>query len=252
MTNEEFKELYEDALSHGWVSSLDSAKAALQKQAEKAYNAEYYKKHKDKWAKKAKDASNKADQAIRKTLLGIRGKSSLNRNAAKESEAMADAARKRTSAQQRKMKEFMDEVQRKNKERDRKLQERQLAQRRADNAYAANAKRRRNAANNVDRSAEEYYSYMNAMSDAAGRHKKSADKRAAANRTHREVEQRNRSSYETKAREKSAKIQRERKQDYKPDLIDRKRMERLGYRKKGSKNRSSSNIRRSAMNSKMW
>ena len=241
MTNEQFKEIYNDALAHGWVSSLDSAKAALQKQAEKAYNAEYYKKHKDKWAKKAKDASNKADQAIRKTLLGIRGKNSPNRNAAKESEAMADATRKRTSAQQRK-----------NKERDQKLRERQLAQRRADNAYAANAKRRRNATENAKRSDEEYYSYMNAMSDVAGRRKKSADKRASANRTRREVEQRNRSSYETKAREKSAKIQRERKQDYKPDLIDHKRMERLGYRKKGSKNRSSSNSRRSAMNSKAW
>ena len=246
MTNEQFKEIYNDALAHGWVSSLDSAKAALQKQAEKAYNAEYYKKHKDKWAKKAKDASNKADQAIRRALNKNGGRPKQSFKGFRESVAQEDAARKRNAAQKLK-----NEIRKNQEEYEKKIQ-RENAQRRADTAYAANAKRRRNATENAKRSDEEYYSYMNAMSDAAGRRKKSTDKRASANRTRREVEQRNRSSYETKAREKSAKIQRERKQDYKPDLIDHKRMERLGYRKKGSKNRSSSNSRRSAMNSKVW
>lgn len=47
MTNEEFKDLYEEALIHGWVTSKDPTVIARQKQKQKEYNAMYYYKRKN-------------------------------------------------------------------------------------------------------------------------------------------------------------------------------------------------------------
>lgn len=54
MTNEEFKEMYQeynDELYHSWVTSLDTAKRAAQQAKQKAYNAAYYLRNKAKWLK---------------------------------------------------------------------------------------------------------------------------------------------------------------------------------------------------------
>lgn len=48
MTNDEFKDLYEEALIHGWVTSKDPTVIARQKQKQKEYNAMYYYKRKNK------------------------------------------------------------------------------------------------------------------------------------------------------------------------------------------------------------
>lgn len=45
MTNIEFKELYDRALVHGWVTSKDPSVAARQKEREREYNHAYYMKH---------------------------------------------------------------------------------------------------------------------------------------------------------------------------------------------------------------
>lgn len=47
MINEEFKDLYEEALIHGWVTSKDPTVIARQKQKQKEYNAMYYYKRKN-------------------------------------------------------------------------------------------------------------------------------------------------------------------------------------------------------------
>ena len=47
MTNDEFMNMYGNYLEHKWVSSKDAAKAAQQKKAEQAYNAKYYKEHRE-------------------------------------------------------------------------------------------------------------------------------------------------------------------------------------------------------------
>lgn len=52
MTHDEFVAMYNDALRHGWVTSKDPSKASQQKKREKEYNADYYRKHSDKWRKK--------------------------------------------------------------------------------------------------------------------------------------------------------------------------------------------------------
>lgn len=54
MTNEEFKEMYQeynDELYHSWVTSLDPVKRAAQQAKQKAYNAAYYLRNKAKWLK---------------------------------------------------------------------------------------------------------------------------------------------------------------------------------------------------------
>lgn len=51
MAHEEFLNLYDNSLKHGWVSSKDPQKAKEQKQREKEYNAEYYNKHSNLWKK---------------------------------------------------------------------------------------------------------------------------------------------------------------------------------------------------------
>lgn len=52
MTNEEFLEMYDDYLQHGWVTSKIAAIAARQKERERQYNKNYYRLHSDKWRKK--------------------------------------------------------------------------------------------------------------------------------------------------------------------------------------------------------
>ena len=47
MNNSDFMDMYSTYLSHKWVSSRDAAKAAAQKKAEQAYNAEYYRKNRE-------------------------------------------------------------------------------------------------------------------------------------------------------------------------------------------------------------
>lgn len=51
MTHEEFMNLYNNQLKHGWVSSKDPQKAKEQKQREKEYNKEYYNQHSNAWKK---------------------------------------------------------------------------------------------------------------------------------------------------------------------------------------------------------
>lgn len=54
MTNDEFKEMYQeynDELYHSWVTSLDPVKRAAQQAKQKAYNAAYYLRNKAKWLK---------------------------------------------------------------------------------------------------------------------------------------------------------------------------------------------------------
>ena len=52
MTNEQFLEMYDDYLEHGWVTSKIAAIAARQKERERQYNKNYYRLHSDKWRKK--------------------------------------------------------------------------------------------------------------------------------------------------------------------------------------------------------
>ena len=47
MTNDEFMNMYGNYLEHKWVSSKDATKADQQKKMEQAYNAKYYKEHRE-------------------------------------------------------------------------------------------------------------------------------------------------------------------------------------------------------------
>lgn len=49
MTHEEFKAAYDDILRHGWVTSTVASIRDKQKQREKEYNRDYYRKHSYKW-----------------------------------------------------------------------------------------------------------------------------------------------------------------------------------------------------------
>ena len=51
MTNEQFKEIYDNSLYHAWVTSKDATKAAEQKRKQQEYNRKYYQNNKDKWHK---------------------------------------------------------------------------------------------------------------------------------------------------------------------------------------------------------
>lgn len=51
MTHEEFMNLYDDSLRHGWVTSKIASIAAKQKERERQYNHEYYQKHSERWKK---------------------------------------------------------------------------------------------------------------------------------------------------------------------------------------------------------
>lgn len=65
MTNEEFKEMYQeysDELYHSWVTSLDPVKRAAQQVKQKAYNAAYYLRNKAKWLKYNAGKNYKAHQ----------------------------------------------------------------------------------------------------------------------------------------------------------------------------------------------
>lgn len=52
MTHEEFMNLYDDSLRHGWVTSKIASIAAKQKEREREYNKNYYRLHSDKWNRK--------------------------------------------------------------------------------------------------------------------------------------------------------------------------------------------------------
>ena len=55
MTHDEFMKTYSNSLYHEWATSKDPNKYAEQKKREKEYNAEYYRKHKEKWNQTAID-----------------------------------------------------------------------------------------------------------------------------------------------------------------------------------------------------
>lgn len=64
MNNTEFKELYNRALAHGWVTSKDPSVAARQKEREREYNRKYYlNKIKNKTQRKLNDISNTLERA---------------------------------------------------------------------------------------------------------------------------------------------------------------------------------------------
>ena len=75
MTHEEFMNMYNDELRHGWVTSKDSSVAAKQKQREKEYNHQYYLKNKDKWS--ATDSFDKADVEVARAADKLAGRSDL-------------------------------------------------------------------------------------------------------------------------------------------------------------------------------
>ncbi len=55
MTNEQFKEIYDNSLYHAWVTSKDATKAAEQKRKQQEYNRKYYQNNKDKWHKETEN-----------------------------------------------------------------------------------------------------------------------------------------------------------------------------------------------------
>lgn len=97
LTHEEFMNLYDDSLRHGWVTSKDSAVAAKQKEREREYNHEYYQKHKDKW-KTYQDNFNTGMDELRGTNKRQAANLPTDQLRARESAGMNNAIRSEAAA----------------------------------------------------------------------------------------------------------------------------------------------------------